>query len=265
MKNPEELKEIVRSQYGEIARQGGSCCGPTDCCDTLGGTSFAEDYRGLDGYLPEADLGLGCGIPTEYAGLEAGQTVVDLGSGAGNDVFVARAIVGRKGRVIGLDMVPDMVAKAKSNAAKLDYDNVEFQLGEIEDMPLVDDLADVLVSNCVLNLVPDKDRAFAEIHRVLKPGGHFCVSDIVIEGEIPPELADAAIAYVGCVAGAQEKNKYMNTIRSAGFPGASIRSTRQVHLPEALVKEILGEEGAARLRESSFGIYSITVVGYKEA
>ena len=265
MKNPEELKDIVKSKYGEIARQGGTCCGPTGCGDTLGGANFAEDYQGLDGYFPEADLGLGCGIPTEYAGIEAGQTVIDLGSGAGNDVFVVRAIVGDEGRVIGLDMVPDMVEKAKANAVKLGCDNVEFHLGEIEDMPLESGIADVLVSNCVLNLVPDKITAFSEIHRVLKPGGHFCVSDIVLEGELPTALAEAAVAYAGCVAGAQKKDEYMGTIRAAGFTEAAIRSTRQVHLPDTLLNEVLGPEEAAALKGSGFGIYSITVVGYKEA
>jgi SAM-dependent methyltransferase len=265
MKNPEELKNIVKTKYGEIARQDGTCCGPTGCGDTLGGTSFAEDYRGLDGYFPEADLGLGCGIPTEYAGIEAGQTVIDLGSGAGNDVFVVRALVGDGGRVIGLDMVPDMVAKAKENAAKLNYDNIEFHLGEIEDVPLDSGLADVLVSNCVLNLVPDKGKAFREIHRVLKPGGHFCVSDIVLEGELPAALAEAAIAYAGCVAGALKKDEYLAAIREAGFGEAAIRSTRQVHLPDPLLNEVLGAEQAAALKDSGFGIYSITVVGYKEA
>jgi SAM-dependent methyltransferase len=263
MKSADELKNIVKTKYGEIARQGGTCCGPNACGDTLGGTSFAENYEGLDGYFPEADLGLGCGIPTEYAGIEEGQTVIDLGSGAGNDVFVVRAIVGEKGRAIGLDMVPDMVAKAKANAAKLDFDNVEFHLGEIEDMPLDDGIADVLVSNCVLNLVPDKQRAFAEIHRVLKPGGHFCVSDIVLEGDLPAELAEAAIAYAGCVAGAQRKDEYMTTIKAAGFGDASIRSTRQVQLPDQLLVDVLGAETAAGLKDSGFGIYSITVVGYK--
>jgi SAM-dependent methyltransferase len=263
MKSADELKNIVKTKYGEIARQGGTCCGPTACGDTLGGTSFAENYEGLDGYFPEADLGLGCGIPTEYAGIEEGQTVIDLGSGAGNDVFVVRAIVGEKGRAIGLDMVPDMVAKAKANAAKLDFDNVEFHLGEIEDMPLKGGIADVLVSNCVLNLVPDKQRAFAEIHRVLKPGGHFCVSDIVLEGDLPAELAEAAIAYAGCVAGAQRKDEYMATIKAAGFDDASIRSTRQVQLPDQLLVDVLGAETAAGLKDSGFGIYSITVVGYK--
>ncbi len=263
MKSADELKDIVKTTYGEIARQGGACCGPNACCDSLGGTTFAENYQGLDGYVPEADLGLGCGIPTEYAGIEEGQTVVDLGSGAGNDVFVVRAIVGETGRAIGLDMVPDMVDKAKANAAKLDYDNVEFHLGEIEEMPLDDNIADVLVSNCVLNLVPDKKRAFSEIHRVLKPGGHFCVSDIVLEGELPGELAEAAIAYTGCVAGAQKKDEYMATITAAGFNEAAIRSTREVHLPDQLLVDVLGAETAAGLKDTGFGIYSITVVGYK--
>lgn len=265
MKSADELKDIVKTRYGEIAREGGSCCGPNSCGDPLGGTSFAESYQGLDGYVPEADLGLGCGIPTEYAGIEEGQTVIDLGSGAGNDIFVVRAIVGEKGRAIGVDMVPEMIEKATANAAELDYRNVAFHLGEIEDMPLDSGIADVVVSNCVLNLVPDKDRAFAEIHRVLKPGGHFCVSDIVLEGELPAELAQAAVAYAGCVSGAQRKEEYLGTIRAAGFPEASIRSTRQVHLPEAMLVEILGDEGAASLKESGFGIYSITVVGYKGA
>jgi SAM-dependent methyltransferase len=257
MKSADELKNIVKNKYGEIARQEGSCCGSTGCCDTLGGTSFAEDYRGLDGYFPEADLGLGCGIPTEFAGIEPGQTVIDLGSGAGNDVFVVRALVGETGRVIGLDMVPDMVDKAKANAAKLKYQNVEFHLGEIEDMPLESNLADVLVSNCVLNLVPDKRRAFAEIYRVIKPGGHFCVSDIVLEGDLPEALAEAAIAYAGCVAGAQKRDDYLASIGSAGFADVAIRSTRKVHLPDKLP--------AAGLPDDGFGIYSITVVGYKES
>lgn len=265
MKSADEIKDIVKNTYGEIARQEGSCCGPTGCCDTLGGTSFAESYQGLDGYFPEADLGLGCGIPTEYAGIEPGQTVIDLGSGAGNDVFVVRALVGTEGRVIGLDMVPDMVAKAQGNKAKLGYENVEFHLGEIEDMPLDSDLADVLVSNCVLNLVPDKQKAFTEIHRVLKPGGHFCVSDIVLEGELPEALATAAIAYAGCVAGAQNKDEYMATIKAAGFDQAAIRATRKVLLPDRLLNDLLGAQAAADLKESGFGIYSITVVGYKES
>jgi len=265
MKNADEIKKIVRTTYGEIARQSGGCCGPAGCGESLGGVNFAEDYRGLDGYLPEADLGLGCGIPTEYAGIEAGQTVIDLGSGAGNDVFVVRAVVGEGGRVIGLDMVADMVARARSNAARLGYDNVEFHLGEIEDIPLQDGVADVVVSNCVLNLVPDKAAAFREIHRVLKPGGHFCVSDIVIVGELPDALAEAAAAYAGCVAGALPKKRYLETIESAGFAGATIRSTRQVHLPDRFVEDVPDPAGSADFESGSFGIYSITVVGYKEA
>jgi len=263
MKSADEIRDLVREKYGRIARQGGSGCGPDCCGDTLGGASFAESYQGLDGYLPEADLGLGCGIPTEYAGIREGQTVVDLGSGAGNDVFVVRAIVGARGRVIGLDMVPDMVTAARQNAARLAYDNVTFLLGEIEDMPLEDAVADVLVSNCVLNLVPDKRRAFAEIHRVLKPGGHFCVSDIVLEGELPAALREAADVYAGCVAGALQKDEYLAAIAGAGFDQVSIRATRRVRLPDGLLVDLLGAAEAASFRESGFGVYSVTVVGFK--
>jgi SAM-dependent methyltransferase len=259
MKSADELRNIVKKSYGEIARAGGSCCGPGGCGDTPGGVGFAEDYRGLAGYLPAADLGLGCGIPTEYAGLAEGQTVVDLGSGAGNDAFVARAVVGDGGRVVGLDMVPEMVARAEANAAGLGFENVEFRLGEIEDMPLPDGLADVVVSNCVLNLVPDKDRAFAEIHRILKPGGHFCVSDIVLEGELPSALAASEEAYAGCVSGAIPRDAYLATIGAAGFVDVTIRSTRRVWLPATV-----DVDGRAPTAEATgFGLYSITVVGYK--
>ena len=263
MKSADELKNIVKDKYGEIARQGGSCCGPSGCCDSLGGTSFAEDYRGLDGYFPEADLGLGCGIPTEFAGIETGQTVIDLGSGAGNDVFVVRALVGDTGRVIGLDMVPEMVDKAKTHAAKLQYENVEFHLGEIENMPLDSDLADVLVSNCVLNLVPDKGRAFAEIQRVLKPGGHFSISDIVLEGQLPAELEAAAVAYVGCVAGALQQQDYLETITAAGFKDLQVLKTKQITLPGALLEDILGPDGTRNFLDSGVRILSITVRAQK--
>jgi ubiquinone/menaquinone biosynthesis C-methylase UbiE len=265
VKKGDDLKNIIEDEYGRIARSGASCCGPDVCGDPRGGTSFAESYQGLKGYLPAADLGLGCGIPTEYAGIEEGQTVIDLGSGAGNDVFVVRALVGAKGRVIGLDMVADMVARARENAAKLDYDNVAFHLGEIENMPLDSDLADVLVSNCVLNLVPDKRRAFAEIFRVLKPGGHFCVSDIVRVGELPAALAGTAEAYAGCVAGALTREDYLAAIAAAGFQDVAVRSTRRVRLPAALLAVARDTPGLHDLPESGFEIYSITVLGYKEA
>ena len=188
--NAENLKEIVKEKYGSIADQSreqnaSSCCGASCGCDTLDASIMAEDYSKLKGYVPDADLGLGCGLPTEFALIKEGDTVVDLGSGAGNDAFVARSIAGANGKVIGIDMTEKMISKARTNAEKLGFNNVEFRLGDIEDMPLSDAIADVVVSNCVLNLVPDKVKAFAEVFRVLKPGGHFSVSDIVLEGDFP--------------------------------------------------------------------------------
>ena len=191
--------------------------------------------------------------------------MIDLGSGAGNDVFVARALVGAEGRVIGLDMVPDMVAKAKANAAKLDYDNVEFHLGEIEDMPLESDLADVVVSNCVLNLVPDKRKAFAEIHRVLKPGGHFCVSDIVLEGDLPRGAGRGRHRLRGLRGGRPEKGRIPGHHRR----GWVRRGGHPVHPTGCICRTACwtrswAPTAAAELKASGFGIYSITVVGYKE-
>jgi len=225
--------------------------------------NFSEGYAGLDGYAKDADLGLGCGLPTEWAGLEKGHTVLDLGSGAGNDVFVARALVGDEGRVIGVDMVPEMVTKAQENAERLGAKNVEFHLGEIENLPLEDATVDVAISNCVLNLVPDKARAFAEIHRVLKPGGHFCISDIVLDGELPPKMAAAAALYAGCVSGALQREKYLGVIGGAGFGQVSVRQQRRLDVPDALLREHLDEAEISAWRTSGAGIFSVTVVGYR--
>ena len=254
----EALKETVRQKYGEIAVKGGNCCGPTDTSMMMN-----EDYTQLEGYTPEADLGLGCGIPTEVADIQPGDRVLDLGSGAGNDVFVARSLVGESGQVIGVDMTPDMIAKANANNAQLGFPNVEFRLGEIEDLPVRENRIDVVVSNCVMNLVPDKLKAYQEVHRVLKPGGHFSISDIVIEGELPAEFRQAAELYVGCVAGAIDKTAYMDIIQQAGFEYPEIVKSRSIVLPDELLKQYLNEELYQQFKQAQIGILSVTVKGTK--
>ncbi|MBU8869520.1 MAG: arsenite methyltransferase [Gemmatimonadales bacterium] len=266
MEKNNELKQMVKEKYGAVAAGGGSCCGPGSGCGcgtASAGVNFSEPYAGLDGYVAEADLGLGCGLPTEFAGIEKGQTVLDLGSGAGNDVFVARSLVGSNGRVIGVDMVPRMLELAKANAARMGVENVEFLEGEIENLPLDDEVVDVAVSNCVLNLVPDKRKAFIEIFRVLKPGGHFCISDIVLEGELPAELEEAAALYAGCVSGAMQRKDYLDTIAQAGFQDVAVRSQRQLDLPDETLGEHLGEEAIRTFRSSEVGIFSVTVMGWR--
>ncbi len=267
MNTPEEIKLVVKNKYGEIAKNAGStgCCGPTSCCtpDKNDYTIFQDDYSNLKGYVADADLGLGCGLPTEFAGINKGDTVVDLGSGAGNDVFVSRAIVGDEGKVIGLDMTEAMIEKANKNKEKLGYTNIEFKFGEIEAMPIENNTADVVISNCVLNLVPDKQKAFAEIYRILKPGAHFCVSDIVIKGEMPEELKKSAEMYAGCVSGALRQEEYLKTIQRAGFKNIKIKKTKQIELPDEMLKEYLSEQGLKAYKEKLHGIFSITVVGYK--
>ena len=267
MQNENEIKEIVKEKYGQIAKQSGSCCGPTSCCGTdnkiVGYTIMQDEYDHLDGYVAEADLGLGCGMPTEFAGIKKGDVIVDLGSGAGNDVFVARAITGGEGKVIGIDMTQEMIDKAKRNNQKLGYKNVEFYLGEIEAMPLENSVADVVVSNCVLNLVPSKQKAFAEIYRILKSNGHFCVSDIVIKGELPVNLKKSAEMYAGCVAGAIQQDDYLNIIKETGFKNIEIKKTKVIDLPDEILKDYLKESELKQYRESKVGIFSITVTADK--
>jgi SAM-dependent methyltransferase len=293
-KEAERLKELVREKYGRIAMdapapgsvptkpQAAPSCGcggpkrPSPCCAPAPGPSaatyYAEDVAGikdsydrLDGHVEEADLGLGCGLPTEHAGLAPGQTVVDLGSGAGNDVFIARAAVGETGRVIGVDMTPEMIAKAKENAARRGLANVEFRLGDIESLPIEASTADVVVSNCVLNLVPDKTRAFAEIFRILKPGGRFCISDLVIEGTLPAKLREIAELYVGCVAGALSRQEYLGIIAQTGFQAVEIKSSRPLDLPDEYFLEHIGADELAGYRASGARVLSLTVVGEKPA
>ncbi len=265
MPNNESLKDIVKKKYGQIARRaedasscGCSCCGgePAEFC-------VSDEYSGLDGYLPEADLGLGCGLPTIFADIKPGDTVVDLGSGAGNDAFVVRSIVGESGRVVGIDMTREMVERARGNAEKLGYANVEFKLGDIEALPLQDGSSDVVVSNCVLNLVPDKAKGFAEIYRILKPGAHFCISDIVIEGRLPEKMKDFAEMYAGCVAGALARGEYLETIRRAGFKNVEVKTSKKIELPDDLLEKNFGLEEIDAFRKSGSSIQSVTVVGYK--
>lgn len=222
-----------------------------------------DDYSRLPGYVPEADYGLGCGLPTEVAYLSPGDTVLDLGSGAGNDAFVARAIVGEPGRVIGVDMTAAMVAQARANAARLGFANVEFRLGEIEHLPVAQETVDVVVSNCVLNLVPDKARAFAEVWRVLKPGGHFSISDIVVEGDLPAAVRQSMEAYAGCVAGAMDKADYLRLIEAAGFLAVRVAREKPVAVPDDLLVEALGQAGAEHARASGARLLSLTVYGEK--
>ena len=264
MENDNDLKNIVKEKYGQIAVQNNSGCG-CGCSSSkvVDYTVFQDDYSKINGHIKEADLGLGCGVPTEYAGIKEGNTVVDLGSGAGNDVFVARAIVGDKGKVIGIDFTPEMLDKAKKNNEKLGYKNVEFKMGEIEKIPLENSVADVVISNCVLNLVPDKTKAFSEIYRILNNGGHFCVSDMVLKGELPAELKKSAEMYAGCVAGAIQQDEYINIIKKAGFSNVEIKRTKTTELPDEILKNYLTPDQIKEFRENKTGIFSITVVGEK--
>ena len=268
MPSDKDLKDIVRKKYSEIALAQGpmneSFCGPgASCCDPGVGVNFSDDYADLQGYLPEADLGLGCGMPTVGSEIQPGQTVLDLGSGAGNDAFVARSLVGETGRIIGLDFSAEMVEKARRHAADLGHENVTFVLGDIEDIPLPDSSVDVVISNCVLNLVPDKARVYREIMRVLRPGGRFHISDVVLEGTLPEGLAQAAALYVGCVAGAMQSDAYLQAIRAAGFPEVTVHSRKTISLPESLWKEHLDEKLHQEYLKSQVGVFSVTVGAIK--
>lgn len=264
-----QLKELVKEKYGQIALQSkeinsSSCCGATGC-GTIDYTVMADDYTKLDGYVADADLGLGCGLPTEFAKIKEGDTVVDLGSGAGNDVFVARSIAGENGKVIGIDFTDKMIEKAKVNATKLGYKNVEFRQGDIENMPLAANIADVVVSNCVLNLVPNKKQAFAETFRILKKGGHFSVSDIVLVGDLPEGLQKSAEMYAGCVSGAIQKDDYLSIIQQTGFSNITIQKEKRITLPEEILKEYLSPDKIAEFTTGQTGIFSITVYAEKPA
>jgi arsenite methyltransferase len=267
MQTPEEIKSLVKEKYAQIAGQSkseneSSCCGAGGC-STVDYTIFSDDYSTLKGYNKEADLGLGCGLPTEFAQIEEGNTVIDLGSGAGNDVFVARTIVGAAGHVIGVDMTEAMIEKARANSDKLGFNNVEFRLGEIEKLPVTANKADVVVSNCVLNLVPDKAQAFREIFRVLKPGGHFSISDIVTTGPLPESLRAAAEMYAGCVAGAIPRREYIATILQSGFTSVRVVKEKNIILPDDILARYLTREEMTAFTGAGSAIQSITVYGMK--
>lgn len=235
METTEQLKELVREKYSEIALQDkptnqSSCCG-SGCCSTDVNHIMTDDYSTLPGYNPDADLGLGCGLPTRFAQIKKGDVVIDLGSGAGNDCCIARAETGETGKVIGIDFTPAMIEKARVNAQKLGYNNVEFRFGDIEKMPVSPNVADVVVSNCVLNLVPNKYGVFQEIYRVLKPGGHFSISDIVLVGELPDKIRRSAEHYAGCVAGAIRKEEYLEIIGKAGFRKVAVQKEKAIEVP----------------------------------
>lgn len=269
MQTESQLKELVKEKYGEIADQprsqnASSCCGASCCSDEVYNL-MADDYTQLQGYNADADLGLGCGLPTEFAKIKKGDTVIDLGSGAGNDCFVARAITGDTGKIIGIDFTEKMIEKARNNAEKLGFHNVEFRFGDIEKMPLSSDIADVVVSNCVLNLVPNKFNVLKEVFRVLKPGGHFSISDIVLEGELPAKLKEAAEMYAGCVSGAVQKAVYLELINATGFTNITVQKEKSIFLPDDILLNYFSIEEIAAFRQSSAGIYSVTVYAEKTA
>jgi arsenite methyltransferase len=267
MSTSQELKDLVRTKYAEIALQdkamnASSCCGAGGCSTEVYNI-MTDDYSKVEGYNPDADLGLGCGLPTEFALIKPGQTVLDLGSGAGNDCFVARAATGPDGRVIGVDFTPEMIAKAKENARKLDFQNVEFRQGDIEALPLSAYMVDVVVSNCVLNLVPNKRQALSEVLRVLKPGGHFSISDVVLVGELPAQLQGAAEMYAGCVSGALLEAEYLGIIRELGFEEITVQKRKPIIIPDDILANYLNTEELAAYKASGTGIFSVTVFAKK--
>ena len=267
MKKEQELKNIVKERYTKIAEQGkvenaSSCCGATTPSNKVYNIMM-DDYSDTEGYAEDADLGLGCGLPTQFAKIQKGDTVIDLGSGAGNDCFVARHETGAQGKVIGIDFTPIMIEKARTNADKLGYTNVEFREGDIDNMPVGDSSADVVVSNCVLNLVPNKKKVIGEMFRVLKPGGHFSVSDIVLVGELPEALRTDAEMYAGCVAGAIQKEDYLQLMLEQGFENLLIQKEKPIVIPDDILGKYLSQEEVKAFNKTGTGIFSITVYADK--
>ncbi len=274
--NEENIRKIVREEYGKVAsrRRVSSCCGPSaDSSQTIQGPcssescggairipadmmdDFLEKYSNKLGYtkddlnsIPDgSNLALGCGNPTAHASIKEGETVLDLGSGGGLDCFIAAKKVGNTGKVIGVDMTPSMIDRARENARNGNYDNVEFRLGEIEHLPVADNSVDLIISNCVINLAPNKENVFREAYRVLKPGGRIMVSDIVLLKELPDVIRENVQAYVGCIGGAIMKDKYIEAIQKAGFQDVDIVdqstfSTTEIILNDENIKEALGDQ-----------------------
>jgi arsenite methyltransferase len=269
MQTEEQLKEMVKQKYSEIALQDketnmSSCCG-SGGCSTEVYNIMSDDYTTLEGYNPDADLGLGCGLPTQFAKIKKGDVVIDLGSGAGNDCFVARAETGETGKVIGIDFTPAMIDKARANAEIRGFHNVEFRQGDIEKMPVTSNIADVIVSNCVLNLVPNKDAVIKEIYRVMKPGGHFSISDVVLVGDLPSSLQEAAEMYAGCVSGAIQKDTYLGLIKENGFENITLQKEKAIIIPDDILTKYLSESQLSDFKNSKMGIFSVTVYAEKPA
>jgi len=267
MNTEQELKEIVRQKYSEIALQDkdtnqSSCCG-SGGCSTEVYNIMTDDYSNMKGYNPDADLGLGCGLPTQFAKIKKGDIVIDLGSGAGNDAFIARHETGETGKVIGIDFTPAMIERARQNAEVRGFNNVEFRQGDIEQIPVTANTADIIVSNCVLNLVPNKNEVIKEIYRVLKPGGHFSISDIVLQGELPKEIKQAAEMYAGCVAGAIQKKVYLELIEANGFKNITIQKDKTITVPDDILSQYLSAEKIIEFKQSGTGVRSITVYAEK--
>jgi SAM-dependent methyltransferase len=271
----EEIRKVVREGYGKIAKQGSSCCAPVKSC--CGGSDLAQDISRNIGYTEEelkavpegANLGLGCGNPIALASLKEGEVVLDLGSGAGFDCFLAANQVGKTGKVIGVDMTPEMLEKSRENARKVNSANVEFRLGEIENLPVADSSVDVVISNCVINLSPEKRRVFTETFRVLKPGGRLMISDMVLLKELPDFLKNSIEAYVGCLSGALLKDEYIRTIKAAGFQ--DVRIIDETSFPMEFIandptaKEVIENSKIPpeKVREVASSIMSIKVYGIK--
>jgi SAM-dependent methyltransferase len=267
MKTDIELKEIVKQKYAEIALQDketnmSSCCGAGGCSTEIYNI-MSDDYSTLDGYHADADLGLGCGLPTQFAKIKKGDVVIDLGSGAGNDCFIARHETGETGKVIGIDFTPAMIEKARANAEVRGFHNVEFRQGDIENMPVTANIADVVVSNCVLNLVPNKDNVIKDIFRVLKPGGHFSISDVVLVGTLPEGLAKDAEMYAGCVSGAIQKSTYLEFIQKNGFENIVVQKEKPIIIPEDILKNYLTPTEVINFLNGDTGIFSVTVYAEK--
>jgi arsenite methyltransferase len=271
MNNESQIKELVKEKYAAIAEQSltqnaTSCCGATSsCCGEEVYNIMSDDYTKMEGYNADADMGLGCGLPTEFAKIKAGDTVIDLGSGAGNDAFIARKIVGENGKVLGVDFTEAMIARARSNAEKMNFNNVEFRLGDIDNMPVTSNYADVIVSNCVLNLVPNKHKVFSEIFRVLKPGAHFSISDIVLEGSLPFKWKEVAELYAGCVSGAIQKQVYLEIILEAGFKNIALQKEKEIIIPDNILQTYLLETEILEYKKGATKITSVTVYAEKPA